>query len=272
MKTCLVLTPEKSKFSPLLFAGNIDFGIKYAAELGYEGIEINIRDSAKIDQKHIINLLNSHNLKLVSIGTGQAYYEDGISLASRDKTIREKAVNRLKDHIRFASKSGAQVVIGSIRGTFSSNLEVKNKEFEGALQAIKACVDFASECKVTLTIEPINRNETNFINTMKEAIEFIKQINSKNVKLLADTYQLNFDGMAIPDALRLAGDLLVHVHLVDSDRLVPGCGRIDFQSVLKALKEINYQEYLSGEILPVPDDERAARQYIKNVQKLLATI
>ena len=43
MKTCLVLTPKKSKFSPLLFAGKMDHGIKRASELGYDGIEINIK-------------------------------------------------------------------------------------------------------------------------------------------------------------------------------------------------------------------------------------
>lgn len=272
MKTCLVLTPKKSKFSPLLFAGKLDHGIKRAVELGYDGIELNIYDSAKIDQKHIIDTLNSYDLDLVSFGTGQTYYEDGISLASADPKIREKTVNRLKDHICFASKADAQVVIGGIRGTFSKDQKTKDAEYEGALQAVRTCADFASEYDVTLTIEPINSKDTSFINTIQEGLEFLKQIDCENVKLLADTYQLDLEEKSITDALKLAGDLLVHVHLVDTDRLAPGCGRIDFKEVLKTLKEINYKGYLSAEILPKPDDETAAKQYIENVKKILAMI
>ena len=52
MKTCLVLTPKKSKFSPLLFAGKMDHGIKRASELGYDGIEINIHDSKNRSKTH----------------------------------------------------------------------------------------------------------------------------------------------------------------------------------------------------------------------------
>jgi len=269
MKLSLVLTPNKTKFSPLLFAGNMNYGIKRAAELGYDGIEINIRDSTKINQNHMIDMINSYNLKLISFGTGQAYYEDGISLADVNPKVRDKAVERLKDHIRFASKVGAQVVIGGIRGRLCENPTIKKIEYKGALEAIKTCASFANELDVTLTIEPINRNETNFINTMQEANDYLESINEENVKLLADTYQLYFEEKSITEAIKLAGEKLVHVHLVDTDRLVPGNGTIDFKPILKTLNEIGYSGYLSAEILPVPDDETAAKQFIKNIRKIL---
>jgi len=272
MKTCIVLTPKKSRFSPLLFAGKMEQGIKKASELGYDGVELNIRDSAEVDQDHILEMLDSHGLKLVSFGTGQAYYEDKISLANADPKIREKTVDRLKDHIVFASKADAQVVLGSIRGTFSKNPKIKTIEYKGAVDAVKTCADFAKDYGVTLTVEPINSRDTSFINTMQEGFDFLKQIDRDNVKLLADTYQMEFDEKSITDALKKAGNLLVHVHLVDSDRQVPGCGDIDFESVLKTLKEIKYNGYLSAEVLPKPDDETAAEKFIGNVKKMLKTI
>lgn len=272
MKLGLVLTPKKSKFSPLLFAGKMDYGIKRAAELGYDGIEINIRDSSKIDQNHIIDVINSYDLKIVSFGTGQAYYEDGISLADANPKIREKTVGRLKEHIRFAGKAGAQVVIGGIRGKFTEDPKIKKAEYEGALEAIKSCSIFANEYSVTLTIEPINRNETNFINTMQEAKDYLELINEENVKLLADTYQLYFEEKSITEAIKLAGEKLVHVHLVDTDRLVPGNGTIDFKPILKTLREVGYNAYLSAEILPIPNDEIAAEQFIENVKKLITSL
>ena len=268
MKTCLVLTPQKSKFSPLLYAGNMDYGIKHSAELGYDGVELNIRDSKKVDQNHIIEMINSHDLKLVSFGTGQAYYEDGISLADADPKIREKTIKRLKDHIVFASRASAQVVLGSIRGKFSEDPKIKEKEFEGALDAVKKVTSFAEGHGVILTIEPINKNDTNFINKMQEALDFLKLINGENVKLLIDTFQ-TYQEEDISNAIGIAGNLLVHVHLVDTNRLVPGKGLIDFKPVIKTLEKIGYNRYLSAEVLPKPDDDTAASEFITNVRKLL---
>ena len=272
MKTCIVITPDKSKFSPLLFAGNMEYGIKKASELGYDGVELNICNPLKVNQNDILEILYSYDLKLVSLGTGQAYYDEGISLAESNSKIRKKTVERLKEHIVFANKADAQVVLGSIRGTFSKNPELRNKEYQGAIESVKTCADIAIDYNVTLTVEPINSKDTSFINTIQEGLDFLQKIDKRNIKLLADTFQMEFDEKSIPDALKQAGDLLAHVHLVDSNRKVPGYGNIDFKSVFKTLKEINYKGYLSAEIIPKPNDEIAATNYIKNVKKILKSI
>jgi len=76
--------------------------------------------------------------------------------------------------------------------------------------------------------------------------------------------------VGIAEALASAGDLLGHVHLVDSNRWAPGYGHLDFQPVLEALKRIGFSGFLSFEILAKPDALQAARQGLANVQTQLA--
>ena len=269
MKISIVLTPTKSKFSPMFYAGNLEHGMKKASELGYDGVELNIRDSSKVDQNKIIQLSKDYNLNIISMGTGQAYYEEGISLASADSNIQEKTYSRLKDHIDFANKMGSQVVLGSIRGKFGSNKNIRKKQENKAYETVKKCVKYAEESDVTLTIESINYQDTNFINTTYDAIDYINKFSSDNIKLLIDTFQLELQGENINDSIKKAKDLLVHIHLVDSDRKIPGQGNIDFKEVIKYLKDVNYRGFLSAEIIPLPNDDTAAKEYIDAVRELI---
>jgi sugar phosphate isomerase/epimerase len=269
MKISLVLTPRKTRFAPLLFAGDMEHGIKRAAELGYEGVELNIRDPTSLDRDKLIASVRTYNLKVVALGTGQAYIEEGLSLADSNPNIRHRTVARLKDHIQLAHYLDTQVVIGGIRGKFSLDESVKQVQYEGALNAMQECIQIANELGVILTVEPINRYETNFINTLGEGLSFLQDLGDTQVKLLADTFHMNIEERSLIDSLKVARYKLSHVHLVDSNRLAPGQGHIDFQSIIHTLHEIDYDGYLSAEILPKPDDDTAARLNIGYVRMLL---
>lgn len=270
MKLSLALTPQKTTFAPLLFAGNIEYGIRRAAELGYDGVELNIRNPTSLDGDKLIALVRAYNLEVVALGTGQAYIEEGLSLADYNSNVRHKAVTRLKEHIQLAQYLDVQVVIGGIRGKFSLDEPVKQVQYEGALNAMQECTQFANELGVTLTVEPINRYETNFINTLEGGLSFLQDLGDTRVKLLADTFHMNIEETSLTEGLKVARYKLSHVHLADSNRLAPGQGHIDFQSIIYTLRDIGYDGYLSAEILPKPDDETAARLYIEYVRKLLS--
>ena len=102
----VALSPEKSGFGSLLFAGNIEEGIKNAAQLGFDAVELSLRDSDSLNKEKIISLLKENNLKVSTIATGQSYYKDGFSLCAKEAEKRRKVI------------LGAQVIIGGIRRTF----------------------------------------------------------------------------------------------------------------------------------------------------------
>ena len=89
-----------------------------------------------------------------------------------------------------------------------------------------------------------------------------------NLGLLADTFHMNIEEVSIEDSLIQAKDYLTHVHFADSNRWAPGCGHLDFRKVIETLKKIDYQDYVSAEILPLPDSDSCALLTAKTLNRL----
>ena len=245
LKTCLALSPTKAKFAPLLYTGDLRLGMERAAEFGFDGVELNLRDSGELNQDTIIGWAEEFGLEVPSFGTGQSYFEDGLSLTDTRPEIQEAVRERLKGHIRFAAHIGAQVVLGSIRGKFSNpDPAVHRAEYDTAVEATCEVAAYAAEQGESLTVEPINRYETNFLNTGAEALAFLDDVGSPNMGLLFDTFHMNIEEVSLADAILAAGERLYHVHLVDSNRLAPGMGHIDFAAIIAALRQTGYRGYL----------------------------
>src|SRR5512142_718999 len=118
MKLSIALTPHPTVFAPLLYAGDLARGMRRAAELGCQGVELNLRDTAAEDLDGIVALSRGYGLQIVSLGTGQAYLVDGLSVAAADPGVRARLARRLQGHVDFAARAGAQVVVGGVRGRF----------------------------------------------------------------------------------------------------------------------------------------------------------
>jgi len=105
-----------------------------------------------------------------------------------------------------------------------------------------------------LAIEPINRYETYLVNSIQDALCYACEVNSSHVKIMADTFHMNIEERDIPEAIRIAENNLINVHIADSNRCSVGRGHINFKALIKALKEINYQYALTLEPLPPVSD------------------
>lgn len=271
MKTCVALTPSRTEFAPLLFAGDLRHGMERAAELGYDGVELNLRSPDELDQEAILSWARELDLEVPSLGTGQSYFVDRLSLADPEPANQAAVRRRLESHIRFAARLGARVVLGSIRGSLDvSSDEGRLTGYRAAVEAVQELAHYASEHGVSLTVEPINRYETNFLNTIAETLEFIDTVGAPDLGLLADTFHMNIEEPSMTEPLIAAGNRLWHVHLVDSNRCAPGMGHTDFAPIVSALVDAGYGGYLSGEVLPVPDDETAAARWIGAVRSLVS--
>ena len=97
-------------------------------------------------------------------------------------------------------------------------------------------------------MEAINRYETNFLNTMREATEFVKMVDHPHVRTMADTYHINIEESNPVEAVRTYGYALQNLHLADSNRHAPGTGHIDFKSIADALLETGFDKYCSFEV------------------------
>jgi len=118
-----------------------------------------------------------------------------------------------------------------------------------------------------LLLEPLNRYETNLLNNVADSLDLLRKLRAQNVKLLCDLFHMNLEEANIADALRLTGPKLGHLHFADSNRRAIGFGHTDLAPVAQALRDIGYAGCVSGEVLPLPDSETAAKQTIASFKK-----
>jgi len=267
MKKSIVVSTSSTKFSALAFKENLKDSIKKVADLGFDGAELAVRNPKDLKVDDVINIIKENNLEVPAIGTGQAYGEEGLSFSNPDGTIRKMAAERIKDQIVFASHFNAQVIIGLIRGKIEEGVK-RVKAEEWTMDNLRECTEFAKEYNIRLTLEPVNRYESNFINTLNEGIELIKRVGASNLGLLADTFHMNIEEVSINDSIIQAKDYITHVHFADSNRWAPGCGHLDFAQIVQTLKKIGYQGYVSAEILPLPDPDNCARLTANTLNRL----
>lgn len=262
MKLSIVLSTQPASFSALAYKGELETNIAKIARLGYDGVELAVRDPDTLDVGHIITLLQEHSLDVPAIGTGQAYGEEGLSFTDADETVRNRAVDRIKSQIDLAGRLNAVVIIGLIRGKSSGKRSRMWLE-----QALKGCAEHAAKADVRLAMEPINRYETDLVNTVGEGLELIEKVGADNLGLLLDTFHMNIEEPSIEESMRFAGKRLFHFHVADSNRWYPGAGHLDFGHIVQVLKGIEYGGYLSAEVLPLPDADTCAEKTIANMRR-----
>jgi len=274
-KLSFAVSLQKTHFKACVNAGTYIVKImRKLSKLGFAGIELSIRDPQKIDISLIKKGLLGSGLKVSAVGTGQAYFEEGLSLSASDKNIRKSAVRRIKSHIDFCSEFKAPVIIGLIRGNMVEEKRKKDS-IEIFKDSLTECLKYASAKDIFLVLEPINRYECNFINNIPEAVSFIKELNHSYLRLLIDTFHMNIEDRSLIQSIKKASPWLAHVHIADSNRWYPGCGHLDFKSIFDTLKAVVYKGFVSGEMLPLPDEDKAIKgflQFMHNYEDRKGTI
>jgi sugar phosphate isomerase/epimerase len=259
------LVPE-ARGGPFVFWDDLPLACEVAGQLGFDAIEIFAPGPEALKPAELRALLGPHRLQLAALGTGGGWIRRRLTLTSPNPEVRREAQEFVKSMIDRAGEMGAGVIIGSLQGRWDDKVN-KEQALQWLAEGFHELRGYAHEAGVTLLYEFLNRYETNLINRVEEAVAFIRENELGGVKLLADLFHMNIEEKSVPDAIRAGGDLIGHVHFVDSNRRAAGMGHTDFQAVVDALREIGYKGYLSAEAMALPDSETAARQTIETFKK-----
>jgi 5-keto-L-gluconate epimerase len=271
MKLSVVISTHRTNFAALAYAGDFENALKDVSLLGYDGVELAIRNPADIDCDQLFLLCRRYRLEVVAIGTGQAYCQDGLSFTHPEESVRNEAIARVKQHIGLASQLGAKVIIGLLRGRVEAGMDT-NSCLQWMKACLRECLAYAAKQRVTIVIEPINRYETNLINTAQEAVELIEELSFPNFQLLLDSFHMNIEEVSIEDSIRNSARYIGHVHVADSNRWAPGLGHLDFSKIVAALKNSGFVGYLSAEIMPKPTLDVAVRQTLTHLKPIISTL
>jgi len=267
MKYSIVLSTQPAQFQAATFKGDLEGNLHRIASLGYEGVELAIRDPKLVNLDLLKKLTRSCNLAVPAIGTGQAWGEEGLSFTDPDPAVRLRAIERIKCHIDGAKRFGAVIIIGLIRGIVKPGVQPV-QAMNWLVEALHECSQAAGLHNIRLALEPINRYETTLINSVQQGLELIERVGMENFGLLLDTFHMNIEEADIEASIRDSGAHIFHFHVADSNRWYPGAGHLNFRSILKTLETTGYPGWVSGEFLPKPDAATAAYAGIAHLRTI----
>jgi len=240
-------------FSPFC-AAEFDKSLTWLKESGLDAAEICICHYRDINLESIKKMLQSHGLACSTISTGQARVMEKMALVDPVYSDTQAAQKRLFEHIEVARILSSCVTIGLLRGCgYDGDKQDQLKSLEDTLRPV---VEKARKERVSLLLEPLNRYETNLLNSAEDTAKFIDNMQAGDcMSVLWDTFHANIEDADLLQTIDMLGSRLTHVHIADSNRHFPGYGHIDFDALFERLIEKEFSGYISFECLNKPSKE-----------------
>ncbi len=269
MKIGLAIAPEQAAPSAfVVYRDRLETSMSKAAALGYDGVELALSDAAQAEPERIRRALEASGLALPAISTGRVFAERKVWFTHPSEAVRDEAVRTICGLVDVAARFGALVNIGRARGYIHEG-ETVEAATERFLACMATCARHAARLGVLMVLEPVNRYETNFINSVPQALAMLDRLGEPNVKVMPDVFHMNIEDRSLAGSFRQAGARTGYVHLADSNRLAPGQGHLPFGEILAVLADVGYDGWVTAEILPEPDPDTAARAAIDYLRTLL---
>ncbi len=230
------------------FFGEEHFGIlPPLREHGFDGFEVAFFEPAKVQSAAIRRALEAEGLEALACNLLPA----GLSPISDDPAIRARTRRHFVDAISVSGEMGARRLGGPIYAPvgYLPGRRRTADEWNCAIECFQSLGDTLEAHDVTLAIEPLNRFETYFLNTVADAVALAETIGHPRIGVLLDTFHTNIEENDVAAAFRSAGAQLKHIQACENDRGIPGTGHVDFPGLAQALREIDYQGWITIESL-----------------------
>ena len=245
----------------------LDKTAAFVAELGYQGLELApftlcnlVTDLSAADRRRIRRTVEGAGLAVVGLHWLLAQTE-GFQLNDSDPDVRARTAQYLLDLIDCCAELGGDVLIfGSPQQRDVPPDRSRAEAWKSTAEIMHACGVRAQQQDVLFCIEPLSRNETNFIVNVDEAAELVRQVDHPGLQMMVDTKAMSNDPRPIPEQIQTVHPLFHHVHLNDPNLRGPGMGDLDFRPILQTLDDLDYARWLSVEVFDfTPGAERTAR-------------
>jgi sugar phosphate isomerase/epimerase len=227
----------------------------YASKLGYEGVEIapfTIADSvtsiSAAERQGIREAAGRNQIEIAGIHWVLVKPE-GLYINHPDEAIRERTARYFCDLVDFCADIGGKVmVVGSPKQRNVMPGVAPEQAWEWATETFRNAVAKAEKRGVTICFEPLAPAETNFINTAAQAIQFLRQLESPNFKIILDVKAMCSEVKAIPQIIGESWPHFAHFHANDKNLKGPGFGEVDFKPIAAALNKTGYRDFVSVEV------------------------
>lgn len=213
---------------------------------GYDGVEVPIFDGTREDYAKIGTMLDGLGLERTAISVIPSLDKNPLSA---DATTRQESVGYLNWLVDCTAALGATTVGGPLHQTLGefSGCATTADEFDHAREVHQRVGDHAQASGVTLALEAVNRFESYFATTMAQLDAYVESVNHPSIKSMYDTFHANIEEADPIAAFTKHKKNVVHVHISENDRGVPGRGHVPWAETFKTLKSEGYDQWLTIE-------------------------
>jgi len=249
---------------------------RFVAECGYGGLEIapftintDVTRVTGKERKALRSAADKAGIEICALHWLLAK-TTGLHLTSPDAAVRRKTAEYLAALGDFCADLGGNIMVfGSPKQRNRQPGVDMEQGMAYATEVFRAAMPRLKRRGVTLAIEPLSSKETNFITTGDEGVVLAKQVDHPNCKLLLDCKAMWPEPTPIPALIRKHHEWLVHFHANDPNLRGPGMGDLDFVPIFEALRDVNYQGWVSVEVFDYdPGAEALARESIEYMRKV----
>jgi len=208
---------------------------------GFESIEIPVEDPSHIDPAHVKRELDRNGLVCGSVCACMGPDRDLRGTSRQQKTGLDYMMKVLDQMVVLNCPSLIGPVYSAVGRADAVPSDEYKKQWATVVMNLRKLCQYAQKRGKKVCLEPLNRFETDFINTCDQTLKMVKAVGSPALKVHLDTFHMNIEEKNQAAAIRKAGKLLGHFHACGSDRGTPGNDHIDWKPIAKALKDVGYK-------------------------------
>jgi sugar phosphate isomerase/epimerase len=253
---------------------------KFVAECGYKAIEIApftvsqfVTDVPQKRRERLRKAYEDANVKVAGLHWILSKTE-GFHLTSPDKKVRKATAKYLCDLAQFCSDLGGDIMIfGSPKQRDLLEGVSMEQGMTWASEVLKETMPTMEKLDVTIAMEPLGPNTTNFLLYAADTVELAERVDSPYCKMMLDCKAMIQEEKSIPELIHEFKDWMVHFHANDANLRGPGMGDLDFVPIFQALHEIDYKRWISVEVFDYePGAEALAKESIDYMRKVEAQL
>lgn len=223
----------------------IETTIERLHRLGYDGIEIS-GEPTQYDTSQVARLLEKYQL---ACWGSHSIMMPGRDLVSEEASVRVETVQYMQACVRMVHELGGSIfVIFPSECNRLARVAGPDQEWEWGIEGVRRIAEYAAARDIRVGVEALNRFETHFINRHDQALALADEVGPE-VGVALDAFHMNIEEVDPLQAIRNVGSRLIDFHVADNNRRPPGQGSYDWKAVIRTLREVGYDSYLTQEFV-----------------------
>jgi D-psicose/D-tagatose/L-ribulose 3-epimerase len=211
------------------------------AQLGFGAVELPLEDLAQVDARRVRRALEDHGLRPSVCGV----FGPGRDLTNASAAVRSGTLDYIKGCLDFAVEVSAPLVCGPLYAEVGKRRQLpdaeRKAEWNLAVEGVHAACEAAAARGRKIAIEPLNRFETDLVNTVADAVRLARDTAHPAAGVMIDSFHMTIEEDDLERAVRDAGEFLLHVQVSENQRGIPGTGLTNWPALRRGLNAVGYK-------------------------------